>query len=51
MLKLLDRDRVHTPLNRGIGEVSLESARASIEIVLAPHDWLTTTGARLDFPT
>lgn len=51
VLELLDRDRVQTLLDSDVSGVSLQSSRASTEIVLALHDWLLTTGARLDFPT
>ncbi len=51
VLELLDHVRVTNLLNREVGEVSLQSTRANAEIVLVLHDRLTTTGARLDFPS
>lgn len=51
VLELVDHDRVQTLLDSSLGGVSLQSSRAHTEMVLGLHDWLTTTGARLDFPS
>jgi asparagine synthase (glutamine-hydrolysing) len=48
VLDLLDGDRVQTLLKRPVGGTSLDAGRASTELVLSLHDWLTRTGARLD---
>ena len=50
VLGLLDRERVQTVLDTDVGGVSLQSSRSNVELVLALHDWLSTTGARFDFP-
>jgi asparagine synthase (glutamine-hydrolysing) len=48
VLDLLDTHRVHTLLDSPIGAISLDAQRRSTELVLALHDWITQTGARLD---
>jgi hypothetical protein len=39
---------VQSLLERPIGAVSFDGQRNSAELVLALHDWITQTGARLD---
>lgn len=51
VLELLDANRIQQLLASDIGSVSTQSARASTETVLALHDWLTSTGARLEGTT
>jgi asparagine synthetase B (glutamine-hydrolysing) len=48
VLELLDAKRVQSLLERPIGAVSFDGQRNSAELVLALHDWITQTGARLD---
>ena len=47
-LELLDAERVRALLERPIDRVSIDARRRNIELVLTLHDWITTTGARLD---
>ena len=47
-LELLDAERADALLERPIGRGSIGARRRNIELVLTLHDWITTTGARLD---
>lgn len=51
VLDLLDKDRLRALAEGEVSTVSLDGARRSAEVVLALHQWLTHTGARLDLTT
>lgn len=48
VLDLLDSERVRALLDNPIGAVSLDAQRRSTEVALTLHDWLSTSGGRLD---
>lgn len=51
VLDLLDKDRLRALAAGEVSTVSLDRARRGSEVVLALHQWLTHTGARLDLAT